>query len=483
MATIQSCPPKILFKIIESSLPLAGWRLSHQWDQIRRGQLRSTALVARDWREPSQMLLWREITMWDGTLGYRGDWVLDAFVKEATPGLYRTAKLHLNSVSPDRAAALLSYLRGIEYLIISLCTTPTSLFLSPALSGLRELNIHGGQPNREHVTIDLTIRLDKLVLDPAYWINPSVASLVASSRHSLTHLDFYITESSAELFNVLQVVTPNLRTLIMPGFFEADSAPLTRFFDSDAVTVTVDKFTQASTPGLYRTARVHLYAVTLEQTTALVSHLRGVAHLRAQKTGVDTRLFCLPALSQLKTLELYQPIDYSREQELDINIKLKEMSILWASTIVGGTLLSLLDSSRHSLTDLTLQSTRTDVIIHSLHLVAPNLTSLTLPERWHYDSTLLTRFYDACGTLERLAVFPHPSLIDPLLTSTIKVSRLGLTEFNASKEALHSLIRVVRETRVLEGGSLELSGLQGREEEVVRAELLGACALKGVTMV
>ncbi|KAI5478863.1 hypothetical protein MNV49_004497 [Pseudohyphozyma bogoriensis] len=232
MATIQSCPPEILFNIIESSLPSHYWLTDQEWDEERRAQLRSTALVARDWRGPSQMLLWTEITMKNDKYGDRGDWVVDKFVAGTTPGLYRTARLHLKRVSPDKAAALLSHLRGIEYLKVDKCETPTSLFLSPALSGLRELNIDSGQPNGEHAPTHLSIRLNKLVLDSEDWIKPLVASLVASSRHSLTHLEFHLTKYSAEVLDILQVVMPNVQTLRMPGFFEADPAPLTHFFNS-----------------------------------------------------------------------------------------------------------------------------------------------------------------------------------------------------------------------------------------------------------
>ncbi|KAI5478871.1 hypothetical protein MNV49_004505 [Pseudohyphozyma bogoriensis] len=159
MATIQSCPPEITLRVLELTVEEYDFKYGPGCDRERRRQLRSTALVARDWTKPSQMLLWRNMVFVKGSR-------IDKFTQATLPGRYRTVKLHLYGIrSWTKTLKLLNHLRGLVHLILEETTVPTSAFQLPALEDLRKLHLDGVTNPAEDTMTGVKIKLQSLILE------------------------------------------------------------------------------------------------------------------------------------------------------------------------------------------------------------------------------------------------------------------------------------------------------------------------------
>ncbi|KAI5478225.1 arylformamidase [Pseudohyphozyma bogoriensis] len=109
---------------------------------------------------------------------------------------------------------------------------------------------------------------------------------------------------------------------------------------------------------------------------------------------------------------------------------------------------------------------------------------------FHRDNfiAVLTDFYNSCGHLDRLTLSPDVDLVNALLSSTIQVSQMTFTTFGyggigLSNDLVRIVLRLVVETKVLEGGSLELDGYERGEMPSNWHELEVGCKAKGVKIV
>ncbi|KAI5478888.1 hypothetical protein MNV49_004522 [Pseudohyphozyma bogoriensis] len=249
-------------------------------------------------------------------------------------------------------------------------------------------------------------------------------------------------------------------------------------FDSEAE---VDRLMDATSPWLYRTVELCFYLIPLEKMTSVLAHLRGIDHLTIMGSSISTSLFCLPALRDLKRLDLIDVVDHSTRPSSDITIRLETMT-LRARVAPQGTLASLLASSQHSLTHLTLYYVwLTIALISLLDTVAPNLVSLDIWDDAEDASSLLTPFYNSCGSLERLTLSPNEDLLDPLLQSSIRVEKLVIGRDTAELSAVRALVRIVRDSQVLARGCVEVIRQRNWPElGAMWAAVEKACKARGI---
>ncbi|KAI5476773.1 hypothetical protein MNV49_007288 [Pseudohyphozyma bogoriensis] len=195
----------------------------------------------------------------------------------------------------------------------------------------------------------------------------------------------------------------------------------------------VDLLLEGTTPQRYRTETLYLREISPEKMSTLLGHLRGIELAYVEETRLSTALLLSPSLKDLKELALANIKDLSPDPSVDVKIKLARLK-LWNGIRPGGSLISLLESSRHLLTDLSLNSiTPIDEFLSAWERVKPNLLLLRIEcgGRWGLspDPTLLTKFFSSCGTLEHLSICLKLLALRPLLASTARISEMTITGY------------------------------------------------------
>ncbi|KAI5478427.1 hypothetical protein MNV49_005177 [Pseudohyphozyma bogoriensis] len=207
MATFQSCPSEILIKILEHSIEWFDWDWGFD-DESRRLHLCSTALVARNWTRPSQMLLWREMSV------EQDETVVERLIGGTTPGLYRTKKLRVDCVQSTEILALLGHLQAVDEFILYNAAMRPSYFESPELRRLVLDEVNEWSPDQE---ANIKIGIERLELRHRVEAGPTLTSLIESSQDSLTHLFLRHVELTEDLLDALKPAGPNLDSLSLIG--------------------------------------------------------------------------------------------------------------------------------------------------------------------------------------------------------------------------------------------------------------------------
>ncbi|KAI5478864.1 hypothetical protein MNV49_004498 [Pseudohyphozyma bogoriensis] len=210
MATIQSCPPEIVLKVLELTVEEYDFEYGPGCDRERRRQLRSTTLVARDWTKLSQMLLWRNMVFLKGSR-------IDKFTQTTSPGRYRTVKLHLYGIrSWTNTLKLLNHLRGLVHLILEETTIPTSAFQLPALEDLHTLHLDQVENDAADTMTGVKIKLQSLILEfraRSFSCPSSMLVELYDSCGTLEHLSLTVDNGFPEVLEALLSSSVQIRTM------------------------------------------------------------------------------------------------------------------------------------------------------------------------------------------------------------------------------------------------------------------------------
>ncbi|KAI5475467.1 hypothetical protein MNV49_001358 [Pseudohyphozyma bogoriensis] len=231
MTSILLLPPEVVLEILELAVESGDPPLS--W-VARRQQFCSTALVARSWTRPSQMLLWKEMDF----IGADGAARIDKMVEATGTGLYRTVSLKLYHIPSQKSAKLLAHLKGVKKLIAAGLSPAPNLFCSDALKELKSLELHDLLSSQVPTCsiVDGSARVEKMMLDntaaSSFEMTLQEVPYLGASEKFLITLDIGNTNSSVSIVHLQFGKVPLVRTVNRyPGGHTSSRVPSTVAYD------------------------------------------------------------------------------------------------------------------------------------------------------------------------------------------------------------------------------------------------------------
>ncbi|KAI5478857.1 hypothetical protein MNV49_004491 [Pseudohyphozyma bogoriensis] len=458
MRSLEGLPQELIDKILEHTVEEHQDPRNLEGGASRRATLRSTALVAPRWTQPSQRLLWEILLV-------SSQDKVDSLLDSPVLGVYRTTTLCLSRYRPapqdigrqDRCPELFSHLRGIQYLIIKKCEVDPTLFQSQALSSLTRLDLSKVDDlSSAHPCPQLPLRT--LTIHSGVFRTDALVSSLASSCHSLTSLTLHLTTINSNLPSILSpTATSTLTSLTLTGRFTGPPATLTRFYAS---CTNLRRLAAQGEPSFLLPALKAQLPITLlciydlnedsesPMVDALLSLMDGHAFPNLDCLDIQTifvqdgevrdvlRESCLKRLNMMFTSDISEtrvPLPVTTIQRIDV---------FSGSFNPHGVLASLISASQHSLTDFSVYLSQTNSAIITILLNRSHcLTNLAIKGHFHGDPSALARLYNNCTTLEHLelqtSVHSHASrppttmptiqTLPPELLS--KILELAINEF------------------------------------------------------
>ncbi|KAI5474310.1 hypothetical protein MNV49_003619 [Pseudohyphozyma bogoriensis] len=305
MATIQSLPADILFKILEHAVeeltePGLDDVLDRD-DKRRSAILVSTALVARNWATPSQRILWKIVSL-------NGARSRTLFLKGNAAVAHRTSTLAVRQA--DRLMDVLEHVRGVDHLVLGEETTLDDRWLSiGCLMGLKRLSLIDVYDDCPFRGLLLASKIQQInVFCGTVFPGGALESIIPNCRHTLTDLRVDLGRDNGHLISFLPTVDLKIKRLTLRGQSFANQPALIRFYNS---CTSLERLSLACTRDLLRAAlKAQLPA----------SHLRLIDIDGAEAfSELLCQLVTGPALPKLEKVQMR--IEDSRENE--------EWSRLW----------------------------------------------------------------------------------------------------------------------------------------------------------